>query len=227
MAIQHKIMTIVGAKKSSVKNKMRCCLFDWKWNVYCLEIKKNDFPLFIPQQTEIIFNLLHWIKGIVVFLLLSEDHHMTLFYFQVVPSAPVMGDTDYSDPFDARLDPCPETTQSQITPENNGYMEPYEAQKVITGQSDFVLFLLVCAPMAQRSLVCSLSRMERMKCECYECVFLSNPQSSSAVRQWLTADSLLESHRLQFCVHAVCSIVLFPLTFATYWFERFYLCFKT
>uniref|UniRef100_A0A672P9K1 SH2 domain-containing adapter protein D-like n=1 Tax=Sinocyclocheilus grahami TaxID=75366 RepID=A0A672P9K1_SINGR len=50
----------------------------------------------------------------------------------VVPSAPVMGDTDYSDPFDARLDPRPETTQSQITPENNGYMEPYEAQKVIT-----------------------------------------------------------------------------------------------
>uniref|UniRef100_A0A673JJE3 SH2 domain-containing adapter protein F-like n=1 Tax=Sinocyclocheilus rhinocerous TaxID=307959 RepID=A0A673JJE3_9TELE len=50
----------------------------------------------------------------------------------VVPSAPVMGDTDYSDPFDARLDPRPETIQSQITPENNGYMEPYEAQKVIT-----------------------------------------------------------------------------------------------
>uniref|UniRef100_A0A671P188 SH2 domain-containing adapter protein F-like n=1 Tax=Sinocyclocheilus anshuiensis TaxID=1608454 RepID=A0A671P188_9TELE len=50
----------------------------------------------------------------------------------VVPSAPVMGDTDYSDPFDAHLDPRPETTQSQITPENNGYMEPYEAQKVIT-----------------------------------------------------------------------------------------------
>ncbi|XP_059399359.1 SH2 domain-containing adapter protein F-like isoform X2 [Carassius carassius] len=50
----------------------------------------------------------------------------------VVPSAPVMGDTDYSDPFDARLDSCPETTQSQITPENNGYMEPYEAQKVLS-----------------------------------------------------------------------------------------------
>ncbi|XP_043079230.1 src homology 2 domain containing transforming protein D, b isoform X3 [Puntigrus tetrazona] len=50
----------------------------------------------------------------------------------VVPSAPVMGDTDYSDPFDARLDPRPETAQGPITPENNGYMEPYEAQKVIT-----------------------------------------------------------------------------------------------
>ncbi|XP_026053325.1 SH2 domain-containing adapter protein F-like isoform X2 [Carassius auratus] len=50
----------------------------------------------------------------------------------VVPSAPVMGDTDYSDPFDACLDPHPETTQGPILPENNGYMEPYEAQKVIT-----------------------------------------------------------------------------------------------
>ncbi|KTG36611.1 hypothetical protein cypCar_00020159 [Cyprinus carpio] len=51
---------------------------------------------------------------------------------KVVPSAPVMGDTDYSDPFDARLDPRPETAQGPITPENNSYMEPYEAQKVIT-----------------------------------------------------------------------------------------------
>nr|AAI22204.1 Shd protein [Danio rerio] len=50
----------------------------------------------------------------------------------VVPSAPVMGDTGYSDPFDVRLDPRPESAQGQITPENNGYMEPYEAQKVIT-----------------------------------------------------------------------------------------------
>ncbi|XP_056304046.1 src homology 2 domain containing transforming protein D, b isoform X2 [Danio aesculapii] len=50
----------------------------------------------------------------------------------VVPSAPVMGDTDYSDPFDVRLDPRPESAQGSITPENNGYMEPYEAQKVIT-----------------------------------------------------------------------------------------------
>lgn len=50
----------------------------------------------------------------------------------VVPSAPVLGDNDYSDPFDARLDLRPETIQGPITPENNGYMEPYEAQKVIT-----------------------------------------------------------------------------------------------
>ncbi len=89
----------------------------------------------------------------------------------MVPSAPVMGDTDYSDPFDARLDPHPETAQGSITPENNGYMEPYEAQKVITGQLDFVLFLLVCVLIAQGSLGCPLSRMERMK---YKCVILSD-----------------------------------------------------
>ncbi|XP_041086010.1 SH2 domain-containing adapter protein D-like isoform X1 [Polyodon spathula] len=44
-----------------------------------------------------------------------------------VPSALAPGGTDYSDPFDARSNqeeaPCSE---------NNGYMEPYEAQRVIT-----------------------------------------------------------------------------------------------
>ncbi|XP_069042074.1 SH2 domain-containing adapter protein D isoform X2 [Lepisosteus oculatus] len=46
----------------------------------------------------------------------------------LVPSAPAAGNNDYSDPFDARpeawLEPPP-------PPENNGYMEPYEAQRVI------------------------------------------------------------------------------------------------
>ncbi|XP_036442852.1 src homology 2 domain containing transforming protein D, b isoform X1 [Colossoma macropomum] len=50
----------------------------------------------------------------------------------VVPSAPAIGDTDYSDPFDARQDLQPENRQAPSTPENNGYMEPYEAQRVIT-----------------------------------------------------------------------------------------------
>uniref|UniRef100_UPI003AAFB6AF src homology 2 domain containing transforming protein D, b n=1 Tax=Centroberyx gerrardi TaxID=166262 RepID=UPI003AAFB6AF len=50
----------------------------------------------------------------------------------VVPSAPLAGDTDYSDPFDARLDHRPEPDLGPIPCENNGYMEPYEAQRVIT-----------------------------------------------------------------------------------------------
>uniref|UniRef100_A0A8D0A793 Src homology 2 domain containing transforming protein D, b n=1 Tax=Sander lucioperca TaxID=283035 RepID=A0A8D0A793_SANLU len=52
----------------------------------------------------------------------------------VVPSAPLAGDTDYSDPFDARLDHRPEPDLRPVPCENNGYMEPYEAQRVITGQ---------------------------------------------------------------------------------------------
>ncbi|XP_022615281.1 SH2 domain-containing adapter protein D-like isoform X1 [Seriola dumerili] len=50
----------------------------------------------------------------------------------VVPSAPLAGDTDYSDPFDARLDHRPEPDHGPVPCENNGYMEPYEAQRVIT-----------------------------------------------------------------------------------------------
>ena len=57
----------------------------------------------------------------------------------MVPSAPLAGDTDYSDPFDARLDHRLdhrlETDLGPVPCENNGYMEPYEAQRVITGQS--------------------------------------------------------------------------------------------
>nr|XP_023699299.1 SH2 domain-containing adapter protein D-like isoform X1 [Paramormyrops kingsleyae]XP_023699300.1 SH2 domain-containing adapter protein D-like isoform X1 [Paramormyrops kingsleyae]XP_023699301.1 SH2 domain-containing adapter protein D-like isoform X1 [Paramormyrops kingsleyae]XP_023699302.1 SH2 domain-containing adapter protein D-like isoform X1 [Paramormyrops kingsleyae]XP_023699303.1 SH2 domain-containing adapter protein D-like isoform X1 [Paramormyrops kingsleyae] len=50
----------------------------------------------------------------------------------VIPSAPAVGDTDYSDPFDARSDPRSDPDTEQLPPENNGYMEPFEAQRVIT-----------------------------------------------------------------------------------------------
>ncbi|XP_026881575.2 src homology 2 domain containing transforming protein D, b isoform X2 [Electrophorus electricus] len=49
----------------------------------------------------------------------------------VVPSAPAVGDMDYSDPFDARRDVQPESHAGTARPENNGYMEPYEAQRVL------------------------------------------------------------------------------------------------
>ncbi|XP_037530609.1 src homology 2 domain containing transforming protein D, b [Nematolebias whitei] len=50
----------------------------------------------------------------------------------VVPSAPLAGDTDYSDPFDARLDHRADPDLGPVPCENNGYMEPYEAQRVIS-----------------------------------------------------------------------------------------------
>ncbi|XP_076880637.1 src homology 2 domain containing transforming protein D, b [Brachyhypopomus gauderio] len=49
----------------------------------------------------------------------------------VVPSAPAVGDMDYSDPFDARQDSQPEGHPATARPESNGYMEPYEAQRVL------------------------------------------------------------------------------------------------
>ncbi|XP_029285785.1 src homology 2 domain containing transforming protein D, b isoform X1 [Cottoperca gobio] len=50
----------------------------------------------------------------------------------VVPSAPLAGETDYSDPFDVRMDHRSEPDLRTVPCENNGYMEPYEAQRVIT-----------------------------------------------------------------------------------------------
>lgn len=58
------------------------------------------------------------------------------FVLQILPSAPLAGDTDYSDPFDARVDHRPEADFGPVPCENNSYMEPYEAQRVITGQWD-------------------------------------------------------------------------------------------
>ncbi|XP_033937831.1 src homology 2 domain containing transforming protein D, b isoform X1 [Gymnodraco acuticeps] len=50
----------------------------------------------------------------------------------VVPSAPLARDTDYSDPFDAHMSHRSEPDLRTVPCENNGYMEPYEAQRVIT-----------------------------------------------------------------------------------------------
>lgn len=66
--------------------------------------------------------------------LLQDCFSDCVFVSQVVPSAPLAGDTDYSDPFDARLDHRSELDLRTVPCENNGYMEPYEAQRVITGE---------------------------------------------------------------------------------------------
>uniref|UniRef100_A0A3B5A6X5 SH2 domain-containing adapter protein D-like n=1 Tax=Stegastes partitus TaxID=144197 RepID=A0A3B5A6X5_9TELE len=63
----------------------------------------------------------------------SQELGRTKILLSVVPSAPLAGDTDYSDPFDARLDHRTEPDLRPVPCENNGYMEPYEAQRVITG----------------------------------------------------------------------------------------------
>ncbi|XP_061154270.1 src homology 2 domain containing transforming protein D, b isoform X2 [Syngnathus typhle] len=59
---------------------------------------------------------------------ISLDDHQE----PAMPSAPLAGDTDYSDPFDVRPDHRPEPDPRPTPSESNGYMEPYEAQRVIT-----------------------------------------------------------------------------------------------
>ncbi|XP_026875482.2 src homology 2 domain containing transforming protein D, a [Electrophorus electricus] len=57
-----------------------------------------------------------------------EEPHTPL-----VPSAPAVGDADYSDPFDARPDPRARPGWEHGSVENSSsYMEPFEAQRVIT-----------------------------------------------------------------------------------------------
>lgn len=68
---------------------------------------------------------------------LSPGHSSTLVFQEpppppVVPSAPAVGDTDYSDPFDARPDPRARSIQDFPAVESGSYMEPFEAQRVIT-----------------------------------------------------------------------------------------------
>ncbi|KTF75503.1 hypothetical protein cypCar_00050194 [Cyprinus carpio] len=50
-----------------------------------------------------------------------------------VPSGPAVGETDYSDPFDARPDPRPRPGWEQNAVEAcSSYMEPFEAQRFIS-----------------------------------------------------------------------------------------------
>lgn len=42
---------------------------------------------------------------------------------------------DYADPFDAEQAAGTQTTTEKVTTENDGYMEPYEAQKMMEGRT--------------------------------------------------------------------------------------------
>lgn len=53
----------------------------------------------------------------------------------MLPSAPAVGESDYSDPFDARPDPRPRPDWEQDAVETcSSYMEPFEAQRFINGK---------------------------------------------------------------------------------------------
>lgn len=49
---------------------------------------------------------------------------------------------DYADPFDAEQAGGTQTTTEKVTTENDGYMEPYEAQKMMAGRRVYSISFL-------------------------------------------------------------------------------------
>lgn len=77
---------------------------------------------------------------------------------------------DYADPFDAEQAGGTQTTTEKVTTENDGYMEPYEAQKMMAGRSIllqfsffFLFFFILQAPFFPYLCVVSFKLLEHLK----------------------------------------------------------------
>lgn len=66
-------------------------------------------------------------------LFLSFNLTLFLFFFKNLLQLIIL--EDYADPFDAEQAGGTQTTTEKVTTENDGYMEPYEAQKMMAGRS--------------------------------------------------------------------------------------------
>lgn len=71
--------------------------------------------------------------------------------FVVFPSQLIILE-DYADPFDAEQAGGTQATTEKVTTENDGYMEPYEAQKMMAGKCDDVLSHCWCPQLEYLSL---------------------------------------------------------------------------
>lgn len=69
---------------------------------------------------------------------------------------------DYADPFDARK--TREQREAERAGENDGYMEPYDAQQMITGKTDHLLHLLPTTGLVPVSSVSSQGRNWLPRC---------------------------------------------------------------
>lgn len=85
--------------------------------------------------------------------------YFVCFSLKVVPSAPAASDaeTDYSDPFDARPDPGAGRNWEQRSPPTDccSYMEPFEAQRIISGLIQIILGSVVKVALAVKGHVVS------------------------------------------------------------------------
>lgn len=72
-----------------------------------------------------------WIPP-VAFVLLSLHLTFPAFFFFLLLQLIIL--EDYADPFDAEQAGGTQTSTEKVTTENDGYMEPYEAQKMMAGR---------------------------------------------------------------------------------------------
>lgn len=85
----------------------------------------------------VVFNrATQWICPLAISLFPSFQ--LTLFFFFYLPQLIIL--EDYADPFDAEQAGSTQTTTEKVTTENDGYMEPYEAQKMMAGRSTLIYF---------------------------------------------------------------------------------------
>lgn len=70
--------------------------------------------------------------------------HLSLFFFSFLLQLIIL--EDYADPFDAEQAGGTQTCVEKVTTENDGYMEPYEAQKMMAGRSNFESVFIFVSP---------------------------------------------------------------------------------
>lgn len=89
-------------------------------------------PTVLPTLVALFNRAAQFILAVAVFLL--PFVHLTalclspLFFLQLIILE------DYADPFDAEQAGGTQTSTEKVTTENDGYMEPYEAQKMMAGK---------------------------------------------------------------------------------------------
>lgn len=89
----------------------------------------DTYPGCVVQQRSKRSYLLH------LFFPLPPSHLSRAFYFILQPNIL----EDYADPFDAEQTGGTQTSTEKASTENDGYMEPYEAQKMMAGRFSFFL----------------------------------------------------------------------------------------
>lgn len=117
--------------------------------------------------------------------------------FVFLPALQLIILEDYADPFDAEQAGSTQTGTEKVTPENDGYMEPYEAQKMMAGRSTLRVWVCQRASRGGFGLM-SLLSLHHVRC-CVDYIFLQRALAicfqAGNYRRGSTGPRLLEHDR--------------------------------